>query len=181
MLVEEFQTFGWITNPSPLLEKGHPSGHLGIYFSLEMSFMEFSVGRGKWWGQREFPGKNDDAPLNTAHTHTPTILNLTPNAYLFHYVLTYIMCGLLIIMTRAALEAPEVLWWSICITEYFFFLWCVHKRYKSSLWGSWERKGTERRARMSKFLLLRKVQSSIREHTSDCDYDNGHSPSFLAR
>lgn len=44
MVVEEFQTFGWITNPSPLLEKGHPSCHLDIYFSLEMSFMEFSVG-----------------------------------------------------------------------------------------------------------------------------------------
>lgn len=47
MLVEEFQTFGWIANPSPLLEKGHPSGRLDIYFSLEMSFLEFSLGR---WG-----------------------------------------------------------------------------------------------------------------------------------
>ena len=47
MLVEEFQTFGQITNPSPLLEKGHCSGHLDIYFSLEMNFMEFSGGRAK--------------------------------------------------------------------------------------------------------------------------------------
>lgn len=47
MLVEEFQTFGWIANPSPLLEKGHPSGRLDIYFSLEMSFLEFSLGG---WG-----------------------------------------------------------------------------------------------------------------------------------
>lgn len=46
MVLEEFQTFGWITNPSPLLEKGHPSSHLDIYFSLEMSCMEFSVGGG---------------------------------------------------------------------------------------------------------------------------------------
>lgn len=46
MLAEEFQTFGWLTDPSLPLEKGHPSGHLDIYFSLEMNFMEFSVGRG---------------------------------------------------------------------------------------------------------------------------------------
>lgn len=59
MLVEEFQTFGWITNPSPLLEKGHPSGRLGIYFSLEMSFMEFSLGGREWSGRREFSSKTD--------------------------------------------------------------------------------------------------------------------------
>lgn len=59
MLVEEFQTFGQITSPSPLLEKGQPSDWMDIYFALEMSLMEFSLGGGEWLGQREFSSKTD--------------------------------------------------------------------------------------------------------------------------
>lgn len=65
MLVEEFQTFGWVTNPSPLLEKGHPSGRLDIYFPLEESFMEFSLDGGDAEDQGNFLVKPTDTVLHS--------------------------------------------------------------------------------------------------------------------
>lgn len=156
MLVEEFQTFGWITNSSLPPEKGHSSGHLDVYFSLDMNFMEFSVGRENWWGQRESLSKNNYPLFSLAFPHTANLKGyLQPPFCLFHCLLTHILLNLNTVMT-SCLDDPDRLFF-IWITENLFYLLYAHTGRQQPLWGKLEKPGHREEWRADQSRLSRKM------------------------
>lgn len=129
-----------------------------------MNFMEFSVGRGKWWGQREYPSKNNFLPFNTGHAQTPTILKMLHSTLILFIPLSNTSCLVCMMLWQELFRWP----WHVIIDPYSRILLsaplCLWKVPATTLSEVGEKKDTEKCAEMSKSWLSRRTQASRREH-----------------